>query len=357
MYVFERNLSIFTASAYLISQQGPSSRSRICYHNDVIKWKHFPYYWRFVRGILWSTVELWCFLWHAPEQTVEQTIGTPVIWDTIALIITSLRWAAHYLGAVMYHIANVLYFYFLVGAKSCQKWYSLFNKTASFDCKHPQREIIDVIEKYMFWILWDKCTLLFSTPASIMALKYKANEYLSKLPMHICVNWIFFKINSPNLCLYLIDEVLRIIWTVISHCLFYMIFMPSVSCVLWTIVESTYVHGPFVVDQSHKSHNAPVPYPTMHHFLTEMCTCVHISVTKWCIVGYLSDALWDLWDGSIIINFGEHNVNFVTMTILICPGQKPNEPVAHVTSNGPDYGMKILPLSIPICINNVSKQR
>ena len=203
MYVFERNLSFFTASAYLISQQGPSSRSRICYHNDVIKWNHFPYYWRFVRGILWSTVELWCFLWHAPEQTVEQTIGTPVIWDTIALIITSLQWAAHYLGAVKYHIANVLYFYFLVGAKSCQKWYSLFNKTASFDCKHPQREIIDVIEKYMFWILWDKCTLLFSTPASIMALKYKANGYLSKLPMHICVNWFFFqnKLSKPMLIL------------------------------------------------------------------------------------------------------------------------------------------------------------
>ena len=34
----------------------------------------------------------------------------------------------------------------------------------------------------------------------------------------------------------------------------------------------------------------------MHHFVTEMCTCVHISVTKWYIVGYLSDALWDLWD-------------------------------------------------------------
>ena len=37
----------------------------------------------------------------------------------------------------------------------------------------------------------------------------------------------------------------------------------------------------------HKSHNAPVPYPTLQYFATEMCTCVHISVTKWCIVGYL----------------------------------------------------------------------
>ena len=41
-------------------------------------------------------------------------------------------------------------------------------------------------------------------------------------------------------------------------------------------------------DQIHKSHNASVPYPIMHCFqVTEMCTCVHISVTKWCIVGYL----------------------------------------------------------------------
>ena len=38
----------------------------------------------------------------------------------------------------------------------------------------------------------------------------------------------------------------------------------------------------------HKSHYVPVPYPT-----------VHISVTKWCTVGYSSDALWDLWDPSI----------------------------------------------------------
>ena len=47
------------------------------------------------------------------------------------------------------------------------------------------------------------------------------------------------------------------------------------------------------------THNAPIPYPTMHQFVTEMCTNVHISVTKWCIMGFLFDALWDLWDGYI----------------------------------------------------------
>ena len=46
-------------------------------------------------GHLWipltkaSDVEPWCFLWSAPEQTVEQNIGTPVIWDAIALIMAS----------------------------------------------------------------------------------------------------------------------------------------------------------------------------------------------------------------------------------------------------------------------------
>ena len=55
-------------------------------HADVIKWKHFPRYWPFVRGShRWipltkaSDTELLCFLWSVPEQIAEQTIETPVI--------------------------------------------------------------------------------------------------------------------------------------------------------------------------------------------------------------------------------------------------------------------------------------
>ena len=57
----------------------------------------------------------------------------------------------------------------------------------------------------------------------------------------------------------------------------------------------------FQQDLSQKYTNAPAPYPTRHHFITEiqMYTCVHISVTKLCLVGYLFNALWDLWAGSI----------------------------------------------------------
>ena len=37
-----------------------------------------------------SEVELWYLLWSAPEQTVEQTMETPVTWNAIALIMTPL---------------------------------------------------------------------------------------------------------------------------------------------------------------------------------------------------------------------------------------------------------------------------
>ena len=66
--------------------------------NDVIQWKYFPRHSSFVRGIhqsRWipltkaSNAEFWCFLWSAPEQTVEQIIETPVIWDTVAPIMMS----------------------------------------------------------------------------------------------------------------------------------------------------------------------------------------------------------------------------------------------------------------------------
>ena len=69
------------------------------FHDDVTKGKYFR-----VTGPLWgestghwwipltkaSDVELWYFLWYVQEQSIEQTIETPVILDAIALIMTSL---------------------------------------------------------------------------------------------------------------------------------------------------------------------------------------------------------------------------------------------------------------------------
>ena len=38
-----------------------------------------------------SDAEPWYFLWSAPEPTSEQTMKTPVIWDAIVPIMTSLQ--------------------------------------------------------------------------------------------------------------------------------------------------------------------------------------------------------------------------------------------------------------------------
>ena len=58
-----------------------------------------------------SDTEIWCYLWSVPEQTVEQTIETPVIWDAIALIMTSLqRIRSHGIGC-----AHVSYAWFEFG--------------------------------------------------------------------------------------------------------------------------------------------------------------------------------------------------------------------------------------------------
>ena len=48
------------------------------------------------------------------------------------------------------------------------------------------------------------------------------------------------------------------------------------------------------IDPPHISPNALNKFQTMHHFLTEMSTLVHISLTKRCVVGYGPDALWDM---------------------------------------------------------------
>ena len=68
-------------------------------HDDVIKWEHFLRYWLFVWGIhrspvnsphkgQWRGALMMSLILHEP--TVEQTMETPVIWDAIALIMTSL---------------------------------------------------------------------------------------------------------------------------------------------------------------------------------------------------------------------------------------------------------------------------
>ena len=57
------------------------------------------------------------------------------------------------------------------------------------------------------------------------------------------------------------------------------------------------------MDLSHKPHNPLSKYPTIHDFVTEMCTHAHISITKWCIVEYETGALRDLCDVSLLFHY------------------------------------------------------
>ena len=61
-------------------------------HDDVIKWRHFPRYWSFVREIHRSPVnsphkgqwrEALNFLWSVTEQTIEQTMDMVWYYDMI----------------------------------------------------------------------------------------------------------------------------------------------------------------------------------------------------------------------------------------------------------------------------------
>ena len=76
------------------------------------------------------------------------------------------------------------------------------------------------------------------------------------------------------------------------------------------------------IDPSHKSGPLCIRQIS-HHFVTEMCTNVHISVTKWCIMGYATGVLWDLWDGSILNNaiILSHNIqtDLPYLHILLTP--------------------------------------
>ena len=62
---------------------------------------------------------------------------------------------------------------------------------------------------------------------------------------------------------------------------------------------------PTLFDQLHKSHNASSKYPTMHHFVKEMCTFLLQNGALWDICRMYCGIcatdlimLWDSWDGS-----------------------------------------------------------
>ena len=55
--------------------------------------------------------------------------------------------------------------------------------------------------------------------------------------------------------------------------------------------------------------------PTVHNLGTEMCTDVHISITKWGMVEYGSGALWDLYSNPILSIVLSHYQDFIVYRV------------------------------------------
>ena len=95
-------VQLFEAGLKMPLKMETSGAAGAAQQDDVIKWKHFPRYWAFVRGIHRPTVNsphkgqwrgalmisLICVWTNWP--TVKQIAGMLVIWDTVACIMTSL---------------------------------------------------------------------------------------------------------------------------------------------------------------------------------------------------------------------------------------------------------------------------
>ena len=88
----------------------------------------------------------------------------------------------------------------------------------------------------------------------------------------------------------------------------------------------------------------------MHHFVTEMCTHVYISVTKWCIVGYGTDAFWDLWDKSIATHANSTNTPQPTTKCQCCV-HNPHNDFTRASSRVSNHRQ------LPSCSTSCSCQR
>ena len=100
-----------------------------------------------------SDAELWCLLWSAPKQTVEQTIETPVIWDAIALILTSLQWAVHHhKDCFLYVIMFICYYEAMYSLLELQLLHVTIYHTKCFESDICMRQCVMVYVSSFEWL-------------------------------------------------------------------------------------------------------------------------------------------------------------------------------------------------------------
>ena len=103
VYAHKIRTCIIWLRSWCVTVPDGISASRQLNKHNTVRWRHRMEIFFCVTGLLWgestghrwfaltkaSDAELWWFLWCTSELTVAQTIKTTMIWDPMALIVTS----------------------------------------------------------------------------------------------------------------------------------------------------------------------------------------------------------------------------------------------------------------------------
>ena len=135
--VLDTNLSTHaTVSCFLLHSIFRTSRSVWIVHDDVIKWKHLPRYWPFVRGI------------HRSPVTGEFPTQGPVTWSVDVLFdLRPNKRLSKQWGGWWYETHRAHYDVIVMNDDYYTKAHTIINTAHITDCQH----IIKMIQ-VRFWI-------------------------------------------------------------------------------------------------------------------------------------------------------------------------------------------------------------
>ena len=176
--------------------------------------------------------------------------------------------------------------------------YNAVNFVKKFHKRYP---IARQLGQGMGCLFWFKVWFIFclsrcSDVSIIMAdSRFASSQWETSLQSNAVSHWLGANLGSALI--------------IILYCTAFLVTAPHCSwlCLQANVFAQTLIwdtawgHILWAGNDRHKSHNASNKYPTMHHFLIEMCTHMHISATKWCIVTHGTGVMWDLSSRSISI--------------------------------------------------------
>ena len=127
--------------------------SKMTIHDDVIKWKHFPRYWSFVRGIhRWPVnsphkgqcAGLWCFLWSPPECWVNNREAGDLRRYRAHYDVTGMKYVLCFVHSLVYIYTFTLLHCMLYRSLSASVLLCVCNEV-SFHCHLQHGQVITSI--------------------------------------------------------------------------------------------------------------------------------------------------------------------------------------------------------------------